>query len=118
GDDQEDESQNRDRLLHVSGVALCFDDPAERPVPGHERWNDDDPAQRDREQRDTGTDSDTRGVPQLAVDLVVPDEVVDPERHQRPQEDQERVPDLYRRASYLNLLSHDRPPAIETAPEE
>src|SRR5262249_52125055 len=60
------------RLLHLA-------DPLARAVEGHERRHDDDPADRDREQRQNGIHLDPRiEVAGFAVDLVPPDEVVDP----------------------------------------
>ena len=109
-DHVEDEAQNGARLVRDSHLALRLDDPLERAVPRDERRHDHEPAECDGEERDTRAHVDARRVPQLAVDLVVPDAVVDAERDERPQEHEKRTAVLHRGRADTNLLSHDSLP--------
>jgi hypothetical protein len=102
----EDEAEHRAGHGAEASGFLRAANPRECAVPRDEGRHDHDPADRDGKQRDERTDVHAGRIPKLTIDLVVPDEVVDPEGDERPDEDQEGVPDLHRRAADVNRLSH------------
>jgi hypothetical protein len=97
--------------LHVR-VFLHLGDPLAGPVDRHVRRDDDDPADRDREYGDGRLHDDLLvEVPGFAVDLVVPDQVVDAECDQRP--DQPGQPDV---PGLACTSCHAVPPNVECPP--
>src|SRR4029453_1183248 len=106
------------RLGREAGASLSVADALEAPVPREEGRHDHEPADRDGHDRDDRADIHAGRIAQLPVDLVVPNDVVDPERHQRPKKNQERVPDLPRRPTPVHLFSHVAPPSDSTGYED
>ena len=87
-------------------VFLHLGDPLAGPVDGHERRDDDDPADQDGQQRQRRLHGDLLvEVAGLTVDLVVPDQVVDAEGEDGP--DQPDQPDV---AGLARTPGHARRP--------
>src|SRR2546423_12407843 len=96
-----------DPVLEPRALLRLADAPEEPPL-RDERRNDDQAAERDGQQREPRADVASE-VTQLAVRLVVPDEVVDAERDEDEQENPPRVAQLDLRAFDRDRLRHATP---------
>ena len=109
-DQIEDEAEpDVDRFARGAVDLLRRLDALERAVHGDERRHQDQPAESDRHQRREWASAEpffltgcAAEVTEFAIDLVVPDQVVDPERHEDQQERCDRAPNLCGRGGSLN----------------
>jgi hypothetical protein len=100
-DQIQDEAQPLVGLVLQTRPLLRFAEPAKESPPRHKRWDDDDATGEEGEERAERALTDAV-VPQLAVRLVVPVEVVDPQCDEREEEDAPWMPDLRRSGGARN----------------